>query len=105
MVRELRTVKDDGKIEGGGWDKSISCVRCCSAAFHLFYSRLVNIQSLTVILLGVCVCLCVCVCVSLLGEKWNAETPTPKMFRSRKQNCEAMCLRQQLIVHSALCSV
>lgn len=26
MVEELRTVKDYGKIGGGGWDKSISCV-------------------------------------------------------------------------------
>lgn len=52
MVGELRTVKDYGR---GGWGKSISCI------FHLFYSRLVNIQSLTVIFVCVCV-FNVCVC-------------------------------------------
>lgn len=44
---------------GLGGMNQFPCVWCCFTLFHLFYSRLVNIQSLTVILLGMGMFVCV----------------------------------------------
>lgn len=86
-----------------GWINPFPVFGAVAQPFHLFYSRLVNFQSLTVIVLGVCVC--VCACISVPGEKWDAKTPTLKMLRSWKQNGEAMRLRQKRTPHFALCSL
>lgn len=98
MVEELKTVKDYGKTGRGlGGINPFPVFAAVAQPSICFIPDWLTSNHL------LRYCVCVHVCVSLPGEKWK--TPTLKMFRSQTQNCEAMCSRQQLILHFALCFV